>query len=99
MVLKEKSGYLRIEVLSKNFFQEVKNSLEQLKKERLYEIPMRERIRLKAEELWKENPNNGDLDNWLLAEKQIQEEENVKFRKIRLQQHEISRCLRKYYIR
>jgi hypothetical protein len=99
MVLKEKSGYLRIEVLSKNFFQEVKNSLEQLKKERLYEIPMRERIRLKAEELWKENPNNGDLDNWLLAEKQIQEEENVKFRKIRLQQQEISRCLRKYYIR
>ena len=99
MVLKEKSGYLRIEVLSKNFFQEVKNSLEQLKKERFHEIPMRERIRLKAEELWKKNPNNGDLDNWLLAEKQIQEEENLKFRKIRLQQQEISRCLRKYYIR
>jgi hypothetical protein len=99
MVLKEKSDFLRIEVLSKNFFETVKISLEQIKKERHYQIPIRDKIRLRAEELWRENTHRSDLDNWLLSEKQIQEEENKKFRKLRKEQEEISRCLQKFYIR
>lgn len=99
MVLKEKSGYLRVEVLSRNFFESVKKSLEQIKKERRYTLPLNDLIRKRAEDLWRENPQRSDLDNWLLAEKQIQEEENQKFRKQRQEQEDIARCLRKHYLR
>ena len=48
MVLKEKSGYLRVEVLSRNFFESVKKSLEQIKKERRYTLPLNDLIRKRA---------------------------------------------------
>lgn len=97
MYLKEKSGYLQRKVLNQNFFQEIKKSLEQIQKERRFQGSLTEKIRERAELLWHQDKSRSDLDNWLLAEKQVQKEELEKFKKIGEQQKEINRCLRKYY--
>ena len=72
MFQRENSDYLQKEVLSKNFYLQVKSSLEELKKKQNFRIPLRDRIRIRAEELWQEdiNKERNDLDNWLLAEKE-----------------------------
>lgn len=97
MVYKEKSDYLRTEILSKNFFKDIKGSLEQIKKEKQFTLSIRDKIRERAEELWEKDKSRSDLDNWLLAEKQIQHEEYMKNKKLKNQQDEINRCLRKIY--
>lgn len=99
MFQRENSDYLRKEVLSKNFYLQVKSSLEELKKKQNFRIPLRDRIRIRAEELWREDINNerNDLDNWLLAEKEVRYDFIKQTMDIRTEQNEINRCLQKIY--
>ena len=99
MFQRENSDYLRKEVLSKNFYLQVKSSLEELKKKQNFRIPLRDRIRIRAEELWQEdiNKERNDLDNWLLAEKEVIYDFINKTMEIRTEQNEINRCLMKIY--
>ena len=99
MFQRENSDYLRKEVLSKNFYLQVKSSLEELKKKQNFRIPLRDRIRIRAEELWWEdiNKERNDLDNWLLAEKEVRYDFINKTMEIRTEQNEINRCLMKIY--
>jgi len=99
MFQRENSDYLRKEVLSKNFYLQVKSSLEELKKKQNFRIPLRDRIRIRAEELWQEdiNKERNDLDNWLLAEKEVRYDFIKQTMDIRTEQNEINRCLMKIY--
>lgn len=99
MFQRENSDYLRKEVLSKNFYLQVKSSLEELKKKQNFRIPLRDRIRIRAEELWREdiNKERNDLDNWLLAEKEVRYDFIKQTMDIRTEQNEINRCLMKIY--
>lgn len=99
MFQRENSDYLRKEVLSKNFYLQVKSSLEELKKKQNFQIPLRDRIRIRAEELWWEdiNKERNDLDNWLLAEKEVRYDFIKQTMDIRTEQNEINRCLMKIY--
>ena len=99
MFQRENFDYLRKEVLSKNFYLQVKSSLEELKKKQNFRIPLRDRIRIRAEELWREdiNKERNDLDNWLLAEKEVRYDFIKQTMDIRTEQNEINRCLMKIY--
>ena len=99
MVIKEKSGYLRIEVLTKNFLIEKKKVLQNIKKQRFYYVPIHDRIKKRAEELWREDITRTDMENWLLAEKQIKYEDFMKARKNRQEEEMIDKCIRKIYNR
>ena len=94
---REKSDYFRKELLSKHLFEKCERELQQIRKERFYYTSRRDRIKKRAEELWHNNPNNSDLDNWLQAEKEILTEERNNSQRIIDTQKIITRCLIKYY--
>ena len=58
---------------------------------------MREKIKQRAEDLWREDPTRSDLDNWLMAESQVKAEESYKNIEMRKKQELISRLLLKFY--
>tara|TARA_B100000123_G_C25720216_1_gene424120 strand:- start:734 stop:1033 length:300 start_codon:yes stop_codon:yes gene_type:complete len=99
MVVREKSDYLRKEVLLKNFFLEKRKVLCEIRKEKFYYVSLHIRIKTRAEELWMKNPNNSDLDNWLEAEKQVKLEEFLKNKKIMEEEKLIDKCLTKFYLK
>tara|TARA_Y100000590_G_C15458764_1_gene915647 strand:+ start:628 stop:873 length:246 start_codon:yes stop_codon:yes gene_type:complete len=78
-------------------FEKIKDELRIIKKERFCNLSFRDRTKQRAEQLWKENPSRSDLDNWLLAEKQIQYEDYISHKKMREKQELISRLLLKFY--
>lgn len=94
---REKSDYFRKEFLNTKMFEKIKEELRIIKKERFCKLSFREKTKERAEQLWKENPSRSDLDNWLLAEKQIQYEEYISHKKMREKQELISRLLLKFY--
>lgn len=99
MAVREKSDYLRIEVLTKNFFIEKKKTLENIKKQRFYYVSIHDRIKKRAEELWSEDITRTDMENWLLAENQIKYEDYMKAKKFRQEEEMIDKCLQKIYNR
>ena len=99
MNVREKSDYLRIEVLTKNFLIEKKKTLENIKKQRFYYVSIHNRIKKRAEELWLDDITRSDMDNWLLAEKQIKYEDYMKAKKFRQDEEMIYKCLQKIYNR
>ncbi len=94
---REKSDYFRKEFLNTKMFEKIKDELRIIKKERFCNLSFRDRTKQRAEQLWKENPSRSDLDNWLLAEKQIQYEDYISHKKMREKQELISRLLLKFY--
>ena len=94
---REKSDYFRKEFLNTKMFQSIKEELRIIQKERFCSISFRDKTKQRAEQLWKEDPSRSDLDNWLLAEKQIQYEEYISHKKMREKQELISRLLLKFY--
>lgn len=95
--VREKSDYFRKEFLNTRMFEKIKQELRIIQKERFCNMSFREKTKQRAEQLWKENPSRSDLDNWLLAEKQIQYEEYISHKKMREKQELISRLLLKFY--
>ena len=95
--VREKSDYFRKEFLNTKMFEKIKDELRIIKKERFCNLSFRDRTKQRAEQLWKENPSRSDLDNWLLAEKQIQYEDYISHKKMREKQELISRLLLKFY--
>lgn len=94
---REKSDYFRKELLNTRMFESLKQELKILQKERFCTISIRDKIKQRAEDLWRENPSRSDLDNWLMAESQIQAEEFLKNREMRKKQELISKILLKFY--
>ena len=94
---RENSDYFRKELLNTHMFETLKEELRILQKERFCNISIRDKIKQRAEDLWRENPTRSDLDNWLQAESQVQAEEFLKNREIRKKQELISRLLLKFY--
>lgn len=94
---KEKSDYFRKEFLNTRMFQHIKIELKILQKERFCNISIRDKIKQRAEELWKKDNLRSDLDNWLLAESYIHEEELKKNKEIQKKQELISKILLKFY--
>lgn len=94
---REKSDYFRKEFLNTKMFENLKQELKIIQKERFYKLSFRERTIKRAEQLWKEDPNRSDLDNWLLAEKQLRNEDNLEHIEMRKKQEIISRLLMKFY--
>jgi len=95
--VREKSDYFRKEFLNTKMFEKIKDELRIIKKERFCNLSFRDRTKQRAEQLWKEKPSRSDLDNWLLAEKQIQYEDYISHKKMREKQELISRLLLKFY--
>lgn len=95
--IREKSDYFRKEFLNTKMFETIKDELRIIKKERICNISFRDRTKKRAEKLWKENPSRSDLDNWLLAEKQIEYEDYISHQKMREKQELISKLLLKFY--
>ena len=94
---REKSDYFRKEFLNTKMFEKIKDELRIIQKERFCSLSFREKTIRRAEQLWKENPSRSDLDNWLLAEKQIKYEEYISHKKMRQKQEIITRLLLKFY--
>ena len=99
MVIKEKSGYLRIEVLTKNFLIEKKKFYRILKSKDFIMFLSMIESKTSLKELWREDITRTDMENWLLAEKQIKYEDFMKARKNRQEEEMIDRCIRKIYNR
>tara|TARA_B100000123_G_scaffold241549_1_gene195358 strand:+ start:197 stop:505 length:309 start_codon:yes stop_codon:yes gene_type:complete len=97
MPFREKSDYFRKELLSTLLFKKCESELHAIRKQRFYYVSRRERIKKRAEKLWKENPGRSDLDNWLEAEKQIIKEDCELGQEINQKQRIIHRCLMKFY--
>lgn len=94
---REKSDYFRKELLNTRMFQNLKDELRLIQKERFCNISIREKIKQRAEDLWREDPSRSDLDNWLMAESQVKAEESYKNIEMRKKQELISRLLLKFY--
>ena len=94
---REKSDYFRKELLNTRMFESLKDELRIIQKERFCNISMREKIKQRAEDLWREDPTRSDLDNWLMAESQVKAEESYKNIEMRKKQELISRLLLKFY--
>lgn len=94
---REKSDYFRKELLNTRMFESLKDELRIIQKERFCNISVREKIKQRAEDLWREDPTRSDLDNWLMAESQVKEEESYKNIEMRKKQELISRLLLKFY--
>ena len=94
---REKSDYFRKELLNTRMFESLKDELRIIHKERFCNISMREKIKQRAEDLWREDPTRSDLDNWLMAESQVKAEESYKNIEMRKKQELITRLLLKFY--
>tara|TARA_B100000963_G_C22451237_1_gene591222 strand:- start:226 stop:528 length:303 start_codon:yes stop_codon:yes gene_type:complete len=94
---REKSDYFRKELLNTRMFESLKDELRIIQKERFCNISIREKIKQRAEDLWREDPTRSDLDNWLMAESQVKAEESYKNIEMRKKQELISRLLLKFY--
>ena len=94
---REKSDYFRKELLNTRMFESLKDELRIIQKERFCNISVREKIKQRAEDLWREDPTRSDLDNWLMAESQVKAEESYKNIEMRKKQELISRLLLKFY--
>lgn len=94
---REKSDYFRKELLNTRMFESLKDELRIIQKERFCNISVREKIKQRAEDLWREDPTRSDLDNWLMAESQVKAEEAYKNIEMRKKQELISRLLLKFY--
>ena len=99
MVIKEKIRLPKNRSSHQKFFNRKKKVLQNIKKQRFYYVPIHDRIKKNAEELWREDITRTDMENWLLAEKQIKYEDFMKARKNRQEEEMIDKCIRKIYNR